>query len=474
MDRRIASVQALEILDSQGNPTVRAFVTLDGGSRVSASVPAGGGSAGPKEASELRDGDAHRYGGLGVVRAISLIEGEIAPKLIGLDPTCQSEIDRLLIDLDGTPNKSRLGANAILAVSMAVARAGAAAIGLPLYTYLGGPGANRLPLPMMNVLNGGAHADNSVDLEEFMVVPIGAPTFAEAMRYGAETYHALRRLLRDRYHRTVVGDEGGFAPNLMGNEKACDLIVEAIKAAGYRPGDDIALAIDVAAGQLYQDGVYNFRWSAKWTANSKKTPDVMLGFLGSLIRNYPIISIEDGLAENDWSGFKSQMAFYGWKVQIVGDDLYATNPRLIAEGIAKGATNTVVIRLGQIGTVSEAIEAVQLCRDAGWGFVVADRAADTEDTFTADFAVAMGGGQIKCGSTCRGERVAKYNRLLEIEAELGPRAVYSHSIRCQPWQIAAAEQDLGSRSTFRVSTAASNGEPRQESVNLWSKMPAED
>ncbi len=440
MSSRIASVRALEILDSQGNPTVRAFVTLMNGTMVSASVPAGGGSAGSKEAAEVRDEDFQRYGGQGVLRAVAHIENQIAHTLVGLDPTRQFEIDRRMIDLDGTPDKRRLGSNAILAVSMAVARAGASAAGLPLHAYLGGPSANRLPLPMMNVINGGVQANNNIDLEEFMVVPVGAPTFSEAIRYGSEVFHALRRILQKEGYSTAVGDEGGFAPNLRDNPntKACDLIVQAITAAGFKPGEDIAIAIDAAANQFYSNGLYNFKWSGQ----KPKSSDDMLGFYGMLIQDYPIVSIEDGVAEHDWKGFISQTILYGWKIQIVGDDLYATNSQHIAEGVAKSATNTAIIRLGQIGTVTEAIQAVQLCRDIGWGFVIADRVADTEDTFSADFAVAMCGGQIKCGSTCRGERIAKYNRLLEIESELGPRAAYHSPLKWQPWRIAAAAQRI--------------------------------
>jgi enolase len=454
MSARIESVRALEVLDSQGHPTVRAFVTLSDGITASAIVAAGGGSAGSKEVFELRDGDPHRYGGRGVLQAVAHIERDIAPKIIGFDPRRQAEIDRVMIELDGTPDKGRLGANAILAVSMAVARAGAAAAGLPLHAYLGGPAANRLPLPMMNVINGGVQANNNIDLEEFMVVPVGAPTFSEAIRYGAEVFHALGVILRKHGFSTAVDDEGGFAPTLTDNpnEKACELIVEAIIAAGFRPGEDVAIAIDAAAGQFFANGVYDMRWSGQ----KPKTRDDMVGLYGSLIWRYPVVCIEDGLAEDDWAGFAGQMSLYGWKIQIVGDDLYATNSRHIAEGVAKGATNTAVIRLGQVGTVTEAIQAVQVCRDIGWGFIIADRVADTEDTFTADFAVAMCGGQIKCGSTCRGERIAKYNRLLEIEAELGARAVYSSPLKWQPWRVAAAAQGPGRSMGGRVVSVPSN------------------
>lgn len=441
MNKSIKSIKALENLDSQGNPTIRALVTLDDGRAVSAAVATGGGSAGSKEAFELRDGDSNRYDGQGVLRAIRGIEEKIAPKLIGLNPTHQAQIDRILIELDGTANKSVLGANAVLAVSMAVARAGSTVAGISLHSYLGGVSANRLPLPMMNILNGGVQANNNIDLEEFMVVPVGAPSFSEAIRYGAEVFHALKEILRKAGYSTAVGDEGGFAPTLPGNpnEKACQLIVQAIETAGFKPGEEIAIAIDAAASKFFHDGVYDMRWSGQ----KPKSKDDMLALYGSLIWKYPVICLEDGLVEDDWSGFKNQNSLFGWKIQIVGDDLYATNSRHIAEGISKGATNAVIIRLGQVGTVTEAIEAVRMCRDMGWGFIIADRAADTEDAFTADFAVAMCGGQIKCGSLCRGERVAKYNRLLEIEAELGSDAFYSSPLKWQPWQVAAAEQGAG-------------------------------
>jgi enolase len=323
-----------------------------------------------------------------------------------------------MIDLDGTPNKAKLGANAILGVSMAVARAAATDAGLPLYAYLGGTGAFRLPVPMMNILNGGKHADNSVDFQEFMVMPAGAPNFAEALRYGAETFHALKKILAKKGYATSVGDEGGFAPNLKSNDEACEVIVEAIQAAGYKPGVDVAIALDPAASSFYEDGTYNLAKSGQGRKNSSE----MTALYKAWINKYPIVSIEDGLAENDWEGFREHTAALGAKIQIVGDDIYVTNTRFIARGIQEKSTNAVLIKLNQIGTVTETVEAIDLCRKAGWGYVISHRSGETEDTFMADFAVAMGGGQIKTGSACRSERIAKYNRLLEIESALGRAA----------------------------------------------------
>jgi enolase len=419
MNKKIAAVRALEILDSRGNPTVRVIVALSNGISASASVPSGA-STGENEALELRDGDKSRYGGKGVIRAVANVNEQIAPKLLGMDPARQAEIDRLMIDLDGTPTKSKLGANAILGVSMAVARAAAMAAELPLYAYLGGTGAVRLPVPMMNILNGGKHADNSVDFQEFMVMPLGAPTFAEALRYGAETFHCLKGILHKRGYATSVGDEGGFAPNLKSNDEACEVIIEAIKAAGYVPGKDIAIALDPAASTFYEDGAYNLSKSGQ----GKKTSAQMTALYETWVENYHIVSIEDGLAENDWGGFREHTAALGDKIQIVGDDLYVTNTKFIARGIQEKSTNAVLIKLNQIGSVTETIEAIQMCQKAGWGYVVSHRSGETEDAFLADFAVAMGGGQIKTGSACRSERIAKYNRLLEIEAELGKAAVF--------------------------------------------------
>lgn len=433
MSRTIKTVSAMEILDSRGNPTVRVFVTLDNGIAASASVPSGA-STGENEAVELRDGDKKRYGGKGVLKAVANVRQMLAPKLIGQDPARQAEIDRLMIELDGTPNKGKLGANAILGVSMAVARAAALASGQPLYAYLGGPRATRLPVPMMNILNGGVHADNSVDFQEFMVMPIGAPTFAEALRYGAETFHALKGILKKKGYATGVGDEGGFAPNLKSNDEACEVIVEAITAAGYKPGKDVAIALDPAASSFAEGGtgvspvVYNLAKSGQ----GQKTSDEITALLAAWVQKYPIVSIEDGLAENDWEGFTRQTAKLGGKIQIVGDDIYVTNTRFIERGIRERSTNAVLIKLNQIGTVTETIQAIELCRKAGWGFVISHRSGETEDAFMADFAVAMGGGQIKTGSACRSERIAKYNRLLEIEAELGKAAVFSNPLNRRP------------------------------------------
>ncbi len=420
MDRKIAAVHALEILDSRGSPTLRVRVSLASGIAGWASVPSGA-STGQNEAVELRDGDRARYLGKGVRKAMAAVNEAIAPALVGLDPTRQAAIDGRLIDLDGTANKAKLGANAILGVSMAVARTAAAAAGLPLYAYLGGPAARRLPMPMMNVLNGGRHADNNVDFQEFMIVPVGAPDFAEALRYGAETFQALKGLLHERGYSTAVGDEGGFAPDLASNEEACALLVEAIAAAGFAPGTDIAIALDPAASEFHADGCYNLEKSGQGRKTSTEMTDLYENWLG----RFPIVSIEDGLAETDWAGFREHTARLGRRTQLVGDDIYVTNPVFIRRGIAEQTTNAVLIKLNQIGTVSETIAAVELCREAGWGFVVSHRSGETEDPFIADFAVAMGGGQIKCGSLCRSERIAKYNRLLEIGEEQGAAAIFS-------------------------------------------------
>jgi len=417
MKLQIKSVSAMEILDSRGNPTLKAYVTLSNGMTASAAVPSGA-STGENEAVELRDGDKKRYGGKGVLKAVSNVNKLIAPKLIGKDPSNQAEIDKLMIKIDGTSNKGKLGANAILGVSMATTRAAAMAADLPLYEYLGGVGAVCLPVPMMNILNGGKHADNSVDLQEFMVMPIGAPSFTEALRYGAETFHALKGILKKKSYATSVGDEGGFAPNLKSNDEACEVIVAAIQAAGYKPGKEVAIALDPAASSFYENGKYNLAKSGQ----GKKTSTEMTKLYENWLKKYPIISIEDGLAENDWDGFKAHTAKLGNRIQIVGDDLYVTNTKFIARGIKEKSTNAVLIKLNQIGTVTETIEAIQMCHKAGWGYVISHRSGETEDAFMADFAVAMGGGQIKTGSACRSERIAKYNRLIEIEHELGSSA----------------------------------------------------
>lgn len=415
---RIESIRALEILDSRGNPTIRVQLSLDDGVVAVASVPSGA-STGEHEAVELRDAET-RFGGKGVRKAIKNVHEVIAPALYGQDPTRQAEIDDVLRALDGTPNKAKLGANAILGVSMAVAKAAALVSRLPLYAYLGGPGATRLPVPMMNIINGGKHADNSVDFQEFMVMPLGAPTFAEALRYGTETFHALAKILKKRGYATSVGDEGGFAPNLESNEQACEIIVEAICAAGYEPGRDIAIALDPAASSFYTSNGYDLAKSGQ----GKKTSDEMIALYQGWVEAFPIVSIEDGLDENDWSGFARQTAAQGHQIQIVGDDIFVTNPAFIQRGVAEKAANAVLVKLNQIGTVSETMQAIGLCRKAGWRYVISHRSGETEDTFLADFAVAMGGGQIKTGSACRSERVAKYNRLLEIESELGKAAAF--------------------------------------------------
>ena len=416
---KISSITGIEILNSRGNPTVRVTVGLDDGTVATSSVPSGA-STGENEAVELRDGDKSRYGGKGVRKAVANVGETIGPKVVGMDPVRQAEIDRLMISLDGTPNKAKLGANAILGVSMAVARAAAQSAKLPLYAYLGGVGATRLPVPMMNIVNGGKHAENSVDFQEFMVMPVGAPSFAEALRYGAETFHALAKLLKSKGHATSVGDEGGFAPNLGSNEEACEFIVKAIKSAGYKPGKDIAIALDPAASSFHAAGGYDLAKSK----SGRKTSDEMIALYGKWIDAFPIVSIEDGLDENDWTGFARQTAAQGGRIQIVGDDIFVTNPAFIARGIKEKTANAVLIKLNQIGTVTETVQAIALCRKAGWNYVVSHRSGETEDSFLADFTVAMGGGQIKTGSASRSERIAKYNRLLEIEAELGKAAVF--------------------------------------------------
>jgi enolase len=420
MKTRIESVNALEILDSRGFPTVRVNVILNDGTVGIASVPSGA-STGENEATELRDGDLERYNGKGVLTAVKNVNSEISLALAGCDPFQQAKIDRILIDLDGTENKSRLGANATLGASQAVARAAAQSCGLPLYAYLGGVGATHLPVPMMNVLNGGKHADSSLDFQEFMIMPRGAPSLAEALRYGTETFQALKKLLHSKGYATSVGDEGGFAPQLKGgNEEACELIVSAIEKAGYKPGADIAIALDPAASSFFEAGKYQLTRSGQ----GDKTSAEMIALFEEWVRRFPIISIEDGLAENDWAGFAAMTAKMGERIQIVGDDLLVTNPKFVARGVSEKSCNAALIKLNQIGTVSETIAAIQLCRNAGWGFVISHRSGETEDAFMADFAVAMGGGQIKTGSVCRSERIAKYNRLLEIEAELGDAAVF--------------------------------------------------
>ncbi len=421
MAAKIAAVKALEILDSRGNPTVRVIITLDNGIEGKASVPSGA-STGENEALELRDGDAKRYGGKGVLTAVANVQDKIAPEVVGMEVSRQAAIDRLMLELDGTPNKAKLGANAILGVSMAAARAAALAAGLPLYQYLGGPGSRRLPVPCMNIINGGAHADNSVDIQEFMVVPLGAPSYREGLRYGAETFHALKSLLKKSNLATSVGDEGGFAPNLPSNEAAMEVIIQAIEKAGYKPGQDIAIALDSAASSFVADkpDLYDLQKSGA----GKKTSDDMIAMAEAWVKKYPIVSWEDPLSENDWDGFRKLTERLGDKIEVVGDDLFVTNTKYIARGIKEKSANSVLIKLNQIGTVTETIEAISMCREAGWRYFISHRSGETEDDFLADFAVAMDGGHIKTGSASRSERIAKYNRLLEIEAELGSLATY--------------------------------------------------
>jgi len=418
---KISAIRAMEILDSRGNPTVRVFVELDDKTSVAASVPSGA-STGENEALELRDGDKKRYLGRGVLRAVANVNTKIAPELIGMDATCQGDIDKRMIEMDGTENKSVLGANAILGVSMAVAKAAAGSCRLPLYRYLGGAGARRIPVPAMNIINGGEHADNSVDIQEFMAVPLGAPSFSEGLRYVAETFHTLKKILKSRGLATSVGDEGGFAPNLESNEAAIEIILEAIEQAGYRPGIDIGISLDSAASSFATDtpGKYNLIWSGAGEMSSEDLITLSEKWVGK----YPIVSWEDPLSENDWQGFKDITGRLGDRIDIVGDDIFVTNTRYIDRGIREKAANSALIKLNQIGTVTETIDAVRMCRDAGWRYFLSHRSGETEDTFLADFAVAMDGGQLKTGSASRSERIAKYNRLLEIEQELGPRALY--------------------------------------------------
>jgi enolase len=415
----IIDIAAREILDSRGNPTVEADVTLESGQTGRAAVPSGA-STGEHEARELRDGDAARYLGKGVRKAVQNIEEVIAPALKGLVATNQVEIDRTLIDLDGTSNKEKLGANAILAVSMATARAAAAVTGMPLYRYLGGPLSRTLPVPMMNILNGGAHATNTVDFQEFMVVPVGAESFAEALRMGAEVFHSLKKVLVKRKLATGVGDEGGFAPDLKDDEQALQVIIEAIEGAKYAPGKEVALALDVAASELFKDGTYTFKKSGAGTRDAAG----MIELYGKWMDEYPIVSIEDGLAEDDWDGWAQLTKTLGDRVQLVGDDLFVTNTERLARGIENGVANAILIKVNQIGTLTETLEAIDMARAAGYLSVISHRSGETEDTFIADLSVATGAGQIKTGSASRTDRVAKYNQLLRIEEQLGDAAEF--------------------------------------------------
>ena len=413
----ITGVYAREILDSRGNPTLEVEVSLESGAWGRAAVPSGA-STGKREAVELRDGEPKRFGGKGVQRALKHVEESIGPELEGMEATEQAAVDQAMIDLDGTPNKSALGANSILGVSLAVARAAADEVGLPLYAYLGGVGARLLPVPLMNVLNGGAHADNGLDIQEFMLVPAGAESFSAAIRMGAEVFHALRTLLREKGLSTGVGDEGGFAPALGSNTAALDLFLLAIERAGYRPGDDVLLALDVAASEFADEGGrYRFRVEQK-----ERTAEQMVELYESMLEHYPICSIEDGLGEDDWAGWGLMTRRLGRRVQLVGDDIFVTSPASIQQGITNGIANAVLVKVNQVGTLTETLEAVELAKRAGYGTVISHRSGETEDSFIADLAVAVNAGQIKAGSLARGERTAKYNQLLRIEEELGQAA----------------------------------------------------
>jgi len=415
---KISEIRAREILDSRGNPTIEVDVRLEGGALGRAAVPSGA-STGVHEALELRDGDKHRFGGKGVLKAVANVNTTIAAKLKGADSADQKAVDETLIALDGTANKSKLGANAILGVSLASAHAAAAARGLPLYRHLN-PDSHILPVPMMNVLNGGAHADSSVDMQEFMIVPQGAPTFAEAIRAGAEVFHSLAAVLKKSGHSTNVGDEGGFAPSLKSNEEPIEVILQAISNAGYKPGADVAIALDPASSEFFDSGKYVFSRSDK----SARDAAAMVQFYGAWLAKYPIVSLEDPLAEDDWAGWQLLTRELGAKVQIVGDDIFVTNPERLARGIKEKSANSILIKLNQIGTLTETLATIAMAREAGFSCVISHRSGETEDTTIADLAVASGAGQIKTGSLSRGERTAKYNRLLRIAGELGARAVY--------------------------------------------------
>jgi enolase len=420
MDTSIKKIYAREILDSRGNPTVEVEVTLDRGVMGRSAVPSGA-STGIHEALELRDDDKSRYLGKGVLKAVRNVNETIAAKLVGRDARDQKGLDRAMIELDGTPNKNKLGANATLGVSLAAARAAAAALGLPLYRYLGGDAATLLPVPMLNIMNGGAHANwQGTDLQEFMIAPIGAPNFREALRWGAETYHALKSVLKSGGYPTGVGDEGGFAPALKANAEALELILKAVAKAGFKPGADIAIALDPASSGFYEDGRYWLR-----TENKKISSEEMVALYADWVRKYPIVSIEDGLAEDDWGGWTLLTRTLGGRIQLVGDDLFVTNVVRIRRGIEEKAANAVLIKLNQIGTLTETIEAIETARKAGWTAMVSHRSGETVDSFIADFTVAMGTGQLKTGAPCRGERLEKYNQLLRIEEELGSRARYA-------------------------------------------------
>ncbi len=414
----IVDVIAREILDSRGNPTVEADVLLESGVMGRAAVPSGA-STGEKEAIELRDGDKQRYLGKGVLKAVEYVNTEIAEAIIGLDAAEQAFIDQTMIDLDGTENKSRLGANAILAVSMAVARAAAEESGLPIYRYLGGSGKMEMPVPMMNIINGGAHANNNIDMQEFMIIPVGAPTFREAVRYGAEVFHALQKLIDKKGMPTTVGDEGGFAPNLPSNEAALQLIIEGIEAAGYVPGTDVAIGLDCASSEFYKDGLYHLE-----SEGLKLTSEQFVDYLANWIDKYPVVTIEDGMSEHDWAGWKLLTDRLGKSVQIVGDDVFVTNTKIFREGIEQGLGNSILIKINQIGTLTETFAAIEMAKRAGYTAVISHRSGETEDSTIADIAVATNALQIKTGSMSRSDRMAKYNQLLRIEEDLGDTASY--------------------------------------------------
>jgi len=418
----IVDVKAREILDSRGNPTVEVDLLLACGAMGRAAVPSGA-STGTREALELRDKRSKRYGGKGVSKAVKNVLTEIAPSILGMDAANQVALDQAMLQLDGTRNKSKLGANAILGVSMAAARAAASAYDLPLYRYLGGVGARCLPLPMMNIINGGAHAANTLDFQEFMIIPVGAASIVQAVRMGAETFHHLKKILKGRGLNTAVGDEGGFAPDLESNEAALKLIVEAIQAAGYKPGKDIGLAMDVAASEFYRGGAYHLK-----SENRKLSAKQLVDLYEALINKYPILSIEDGLAEGDWPGWKSMTDRLEGTVQLVGDDIFVTNPEIFRKGIEKGIANSILIKLNQIGTVTETLDTIELANLVGYTTVISHRSGETEDTFIADFVVGVNGGQIKTGSMSRSDRVAKYNQLIRIEEELGPAAYFADAL----------------------------------------------
>ena len=423
MAAKIKEIKGREVMDSRGNPTVEVDVILEDGSLGRAIVPSGA-STGEHEAVELRDGDNARYMGKGVTKAVGNVNGEIAAKVIGMDAEEQAKLDQALIDLDGTPNKGRLGANAILGVSMAAAKAVAISKGMPLFKYLGGEDAKILPIPMMNIINGGEHADNNVDLQEFMIMPLGAPSFKEALRMGSEVFHNLKKILAAKKHSTAVGDEGGFAPNLQSNEEAIEVILEAIAAAGYKAGKEIAIALDPASSEFYKNGSYVLNAEA----DPKKSDEQMVDFYADWVEKYPIVSIEDGLAEDDWDGWKIMTEKLGDKIQLVGDDLFVTNTKRLQEGIDKGIANSILIKVNQIGTLTETFAAIDMAKKAGYTAVMSHRSGETEDTTIAHLAVATGTGQIKTGSTCRTDRICKYNELLRIEELLGDKAVYGSQI----------------------------------------------